>query len=84
MTAPTMEQLGLAIEPTPAMLKGEQTVWQCSHCGTVVVLTNLVTQITGRPVGRAPQGQCPGCMKPLGKWWAQQLPVAGIRKTEDS
>ena len=31
----TLAQLALEIDPTPAMIRGEQTVWQCSQCGTV-------------------------------------------------
>lgn len=31
----------LFLDPTPAMLGGEATLWQCSHCGTLVCIPGL-------------------------------------------
>lgn len=66
----TLAQLALEIDPTPAMDAGTQTVWQCSMCGTVVVLTSLadVTKPQACPAGHD-----------AADWWRQSLPVAGLR-----
>jgi hypothetical protein len=61
--------LELDLEPTPAMLKGQQSVFQCSECGTVVVQP--------RPAAHK-LGPCPSCLRSP-SWWAQTLPVAGLR-----
>lgn len=60
--------LGLELEPTPAMLAGRQSVFQCAWCGTVVVQP--------RP-SSASLGPCPACAQTT--WWEQALPVAGLR-----
>lgn len=66
----TLQQLSLEIDPTPAMLDGTQTVWQCTWCGCVVVLTSLAKVKRPR--------QCPGHDE-TGTWTRQALPVAGLR-----
>jgi hypothetical protein len=66
----SLGQLGLWIEPTPAMERGDQTVWQHSHCGTVVV----------SPSGRPKPGACPCCERPDAPWWTEEIPVAGLRR----
>jgi hypothetical protein len=58
--------LDLDLEPTIAMLRGDQRVDQCAWCGTVVVA----------PGGRSPLGPCPSCAEP--RWWRQELPIAGL------
>lgn len=70
-----IEQLGLAIQPTPAMLRGDQTVWMHSHCGTVVVLSSPTK-------GQPPKDRCPGCDTEA-PWRKQRLPVAGLHRTDE-
>lgn len=60
--------LDLDLEPTPAMLRGQQRVFACSQCGTVVVQSGLVP---------GPLGACPSCAGTA--WRHQELPVAGLR-----
>jgi len=67
-----LEALGLRLEPTIAMRSGDQEVYQHSHCGTVVVRTNLG--------GAQPLGNCPACTaehadKP---WWHQEIGATGL------
>ncbi len=62
-------QLGLGLEPTPAMRDGRQRVFQCLACGTIVVVPD------GRRPGR--ERPCSACSRALG-WTEQQLPVAGL------
>jgi hypothetical protein len=62
--------LGLEVSPTIAMRRGEQAVFQCSECGSVVVQSSLANGALG---------PCPACRRDCG-WWRQQLPVAGLRE----
>lgn len=66
LNQPTL--LGLELEPTTAMRKGEQLIFQCAQCGLLAVQTNLA---------HGPLGNCPACGRST--WWRQQLPVAGLR-----
>lgn len=59
--------LGLEVHPTPAMLKGEQLVHQCSWCGLVAVQSSLAD---------GPLKACPACGTE--RWWGQTLPLAGL------
>lgn len=59
--------LGLELEPTIAMRRGEQLIFQCAQCGPLAVQTNLA---------HGPLSNCPACGH--GDWWKQQLPVAGL------
>lgn len=60
------------VEPTPAMRAGEQSLFQCSWCGCVVVQP--------RPASRQ-LGACPSCGDPRSTWWSQHgLPLAGLRE----
>lgn len=59
--------LGLEVTPTVAMRRGQQMVFQCSHCGTVVVQSSLAP---------GELGACPACGTT--RWWKQRLPVAGL------
>jgi len=68
-----LEALGLRLEPTAAMLRGTQRVFQCSWCGTVVVVPS---GLDGR--ARAEPGICPTCGDASAKWWEQRFPVAGL------
>lgn len=62
----------LFLEPTIAMKRGDQTVWQCAWCGCVVVC----------PTGRKPTGTCPAeCQHPDDGWLRQHFPIAGLRLT---
>lgn len=62
----------LTLDPTPAMRRGKQTVWQCSWCGCIVVTDS------GKP-GACPSGHCAHRPKRAPtSWWEQILPVAGI------
>lgn len=63
--------LGLELEPTIAMRRGEQLVFQCAHCGLIAVQTNLAP---------GPLDGCPACGH--GTWWEQTLPVAGLHDPE--
>lgn len=64
-----LEQLQLDLDVTPAMRAGEQRIFQCAHCGTIIVA----------PGSRRPTAACPACEHHDG-WWEQQLPVAGLRE----
>lgn len=69
--------LGLRLEPTAAMLAGEQQVFQHSWCGTIVVRSELAHA--------GPLGPCPSCTRPGDKWWQQQIGrdgLAGLRLIE--
>ena len=66
-----LEALGLVLEPTSAMLRGEQRAFQCSFCGTVVVRPSTYAEV--------PLGDCPTCREST-HWWAQTFPVAGLRQ----
>lgn len=59
----------LTVVPTIAMRQGQQSVFQCSWCGTVVVQP--------RPAS-SQLGVCPCCERPGAAWWQQSLPVAGL------
>lgn len=61
----------LEVEPTPAMRKGRQSVFQCAWCGCVVVQPQPADH---------PLAACPSCQHPDRTWWAQQLPVAGLQR----
>ena len=61
----------LEVEPTPSMRCGEQRVFQCSWCGSVVVVSSI---------SRLPLGRCPGQHEEPTSWWEQTLPVAGLQK----
>lgn len=65
-----LEALGLEVDPTPAMLRGEQLVWQCTWCGAVVVQPSGWTDVTLRA--------CSVCGSTTG-WWEQRFPIAGLR-----
>lgn len=65
--------LGLELEPTTAMRRGEQLVFQCAHCGLVAVQSNLAA---------GPLGACPACERD--QWWEQKLPLAGLRKRQEA
>ena len=74
-----LEALGLELDPTEAMRRGEQLVFQHSWCGTVVV----------KPAGapRATLGACPACepVRALDPWWQQEIGpsgLAGLRQRE--
>lgn len=43
----------IEIDPTPAMLQGKSTVWQCMECGSLVCHDGKA----------APAGVCPSCSK---------------------
>ena len=73
-----LEALGLKLEPTIAMRRGEQEVFQHSYCGTVVVRSDLARDL-------AQLGDCPSCTRPREPWWHQQIGrdgVAGLRLIE--
>ena len=81
MTAQT-EQLpipfpGFDIVPTVAMRAQIQIMWQCSGCGTVVVVPGTIDQ---KP-RISPLSACPSCDNR--QWWREEvLPggsVAGVR-----
>ncbi len=66
-----LESLGLAILPTIAMRRGEQEVYQHSHCGTVVVRSSLAHN--GESLG-----ECPSCTNPAAAWWRQSITADGL------
>ncbi len=71
---PVYEQptlLGLELEATIAMRAGQQKVWQCAQCGLVAVQSSLAA---------GKMGACPACGHTT--WWAQKLPVAGLRSPD--
>ncbi len=70
--SPDLRAFGLRLEPTIAMVRGEQQVFQCADCGTVVVRSSLATAKR--------LGPCPGCAATT--WWSQTLPLAGLRPFE--
>jgi DNA-directed RNA polymerase subunit RPC12/RpoP len=63
--APPFEHLH--VTPTAAMRTGAQRVYQCSWCGTVLVV----------PRSFAPTHACSNCGRDVA-WWEQELPVAGL------
>lgn len=65
--------LGLHLEPTIAMCRGDQLIWQCAECGLLAVQTNLAP-------GRL--AQCPACAG--ARWWKQDLPVGGLNLNYDA
>lgn len=62
------EQLELFLVPSIAMRRGDQVVWCCRWCGTVVINSGVVD-------ARKRPGVCPGCDHE-GKWFKESLPVA--------
>jgi hypothetical protein len=60
----------LTVEPTPAMVRGSQRIFQCSWCGCVVVVPSPA---------RLPLGACPAQHSEPTSWWEQALPVAGLQ-----
>ncbi len=62
------------VTPTASMRRGEQGVFQCSWCGTVVVVSSLA---------RTPLGRCPAKHDQPTSWWKQTLPVAGLSIASD-
>lgn len=54
----------IVVDPTPAMLRDEQHVFQHSWCGTVIVVPK-------RPENRPHLGPCPVCDHPDDGWWGQ-------------
>lgn len=67
--------LDLEIEPTIAMRRGEQAVFQCSWCGCVVVQPASPSARLGN------LGDCPSCHQSV-DWLRQALPLAGLRVRE--
>lgn len=73
---PAPDLLGLELEPTPAMLKDEQHIYQCAYCGMVAVVPlrrdrdGFRNNLAGAP--------CPNCDHST--WWRQELPLAGLRR----
>jgi hypothetical protein len=65
-----LEALGLRLEPTVAMKRGEQQVFQHSRCGTVVVRSSL--DMAGD------LGLCPSCNHPDEPWWQQKITASGL------
>jgi len=65
-----LEVLGLRLEPTIAMKRGEQQVFQHSRCGTVVVRSSL--DLAGEI------GPCPSCTHPDEPWWQQKITASGL------
>ncbi|SDK21296.1 hypothetical protein SAMN05428985_10343 [Nocardioides sp. YR527] len=61
----------LEVVPTPAMRRGEQSLFQCSWCGCVVVQP--------RPITRR-LGACPSCDHDPVEWWTQDALCAGLRE----
>ncbi|HVT78427.1 MAG TPA: hypothetical protein VHD87_15425 [Acidimicrobiales bacterium] len=66
----SLAEVGLALEPTVAMRRGEQHAFQCAWCGTVVVV----------PAPAPKLGRCPnnGCERPEQGWWRQHLGDGGL------
>jgi uncharacterized paraquat-inducible protein A len=60
--------LGLELDPTIAMRRGDQSVFQCAQCGTVVVQP--------RPASSKLMA-CPACERT--DWLNERLPLAGLR-----
>lgn len=67
MATSQLELLGLQLTPTVAMRRGQQQVYQCTECGTVVVQSSVTA---------GPLGACPACGHSA--WSLQRLPVAGL------
>lgn len=65
-----LESLGLEVDPTPAMLDGDQGIAQHSWCGTVIVWPKQF----GKP------GQCPVCgpEHASDSWWEQTIDSGGL------
>lgn len=61
----------LRVEPTPAMRRGDQSVFQCAWCGCVVVQPQPAEHRLG---------DCPSCSS-SSDWWRQSLPTAGLHPT---
>ena len=66
-----LESLGLELRPTIAMRRGEQEVYQHSHCGTVVVRSSLAHH--GELLGT-----CPSCTNPSAAWLRQPITADGL------
>lgn len=66
-----LESLGLELRPTLAMRRGQQEVYQHSHCGTVVVRSSLAHH--GDRLG-----QCPSCTNPSAAWLRQTITADGL------
>lgn len=58
--------LGLELEPTIAMRRGKQLVYQCAECGLLAIQTDLAP---------GPLGDCPACGRR--SWWREEIPAAG-------
>lgn len=66
-----LETLGLLLVPTIAMRRGEQEVYQHSHCGTVVVRSSLAHE-------NETLGACPSCTNPTAAWLRQSITADGL------
>lgn len=66
----SLADVGLVLEPTIAMRRGDQHAFQCAWCGTVVVV----------PAAKPKLGRCPNaaCGRPSQGWWRQHLGDAGL------
>lgn len=60
---------GLTYDPPPAAVRGDQTLWWCQHCGSVLVQSSY----NGR--GK-PKGECPICA--THSWRKASLPIVGL------
>jgi hypothetical protein len=66
---------GWVLKPTPAMLAGDQRVWQCAWCGTVVIVASP-SPASADPAARDLRGRaCPACDHPRREWWRQDTPT---------
>lgn len=66
----------IQLQLTPAMEKGESSVWQCAWCGSLAYNT--------RGAGK-PSGPCPVCItedfaEAAGGWLRQDVPVGPFRE----
>lgn len=65
--------LGLVLEPTIAMRRGESFVVQCNWCGCLLA-------VSGNAQARQPRdlGACPACNEHT-EWWPQHVPVGPFK-----
>ena len=71
--APTQPMLGLVLEPTIAIHRGEAFVCQCVQCGALVAVTSTAPARRPRDLGA-----CPSCHQDRG-WSHQHVPVGPFR-----